>query len=69
MNKIDDKQSNNAALEEITNKLSELEGWLKAMESRVSILEYNAQKLDKKWIGILWCHSSLSSLMRSMSWK
>ena len=48
MNKIDDKQSNNTTLEEIVNKLSELEGWLKTMESRVSILEYNLQKLDKK---------------------
>ena len=48
MNKVDDKQSNNAALEEIMNKLSELEGWLKTMESRVSILEYNVQNLDKK---------------------
>ena len=47
MNKIDDKQSNNVTLEEIMNKLSELEGWLKTMESRVSILEYNAQNLDK----------------------
>ena len=35
-------------LEEIVNKLSELEGWLKTMESRVSILEYSIQKLDKK---------------------
>ena len=61
MNKVDDKQSNNAALEEIVNKLSELEGWLKTMESRVSILEYSIQKLDKKWIG------SLSSLMSSTS--
>lgn len=48
MNKIDDKQSNNTTLEEIVNKLSELEGWLKTIESRVSILEYNLQKLDKK---------------------
>ena len=47
MNKIDDKQSNNTTLEDIANKLSELEGWLKTMESRVSILEYNAQNLDK----------------------
>ena len=47
MNKIDDKQPNNTTLEEIMNKLSELEGWLKTMESRVSILEYNAQNLDK----------------------
>ena len=47
MNKIDDKQSNNATLEDIVNKLSELEGLLKTMESRVSILEYNAQNLDK----------------------
>ena len=47
MNKVDDKQSNNVTLEEIMNKLSELEGWLKTMESRVSILEYNAQNLDK----------------------
>ena len=53
MNKIDDKQSNNTTLEDIVNKLSELEGWLKTMESRVSILEYSVQKLDKKWIGIL----------------
>ena len=52
MNKIDDKQSNNTTLEEIVNKLSELEGWLKTMESRVSILEYNLQKLDKKLICI-----------------
>ena len=48
MNKIDDKHSNNTTLEDIVNKLSELEGWLKTMESRVSILEYNLQKLDKK---------------------
>ena len=47
MNKIDDKQSNNTTLEDIVNKLSELEGWLKTMESRVSILEYDLQKLDK----------------------
>ena len=48
MNKIDDKHSNNTTLEDIVNKLSEFEGWLKTMESRVSILEYNLQKLDKK---------------------
>ena len=48
MNKVDDKQSNNVTYEEIMNKLSELEGWLKTMESRVSILEYSIQKLDKK---------------------
>ena len=55
MNKIDDKQSNNTTLEEIVNKLSELEGWLKTMESRVSILEYNLQKLDKKiYCYMLW---------------
>ena len=47
MNKIDDKQSNNATLEDIVNKLSELEGLLKTIESRVSTLEYNAQNLDK----------------------
>lgn len=47
MNKIDDKQSNNTTLEDIVNKLSELECWLKTMESRVSILEYDLQKLDK----------------------
>lgn len=48
MNKIDDRQSDNVTLEEIMNKLSELEGWLKTIESRVSILEYNVQKLVKK---------------------
>ena len=48
MNKIDDKQSNNTTLEDIANKLRELEGWLKTMESRLSILEYSVQKLDKK---------------------
>ena len=48
MNKIDDKQSNNTTIEEIVNKISELEDWLKTMEQRVSILEYNVQKLDKK---------------------
>ena len=47
MNKIDDKQSNNTNLEDIVNKLSELEGLLKTMESRVSILEYNVQNLNK----------------------
>ena len=47
MNKVDDKQSNNTTLEDIVNKLSELEGWLKTIESRVSILEYNMQNLDK----------------------
>ena len=52
MNKVDDKQSNNAALEEIVNKLSDLEGWLKTMESRVSVLEYNVQNLDKT---MCWC--------------
>ena len=52
MNKVDDKQSNSVTLEEIMNRLSELEGWLKTMESRVSILEYNIQKLDKT---MDWC--------------
>ena len=52
MNKIDDKQYNNATLEDIANKLSELEDWLKTMESRVSILEYNLQKLYKT---MGWC--------------
>ena len=47
MNKIDDKKSNNTTLEEIVNKLSGLEDWLKTMESRVSVLEYSVQKLDK----------------------
>ena len=47
MNKIADKQSSNTTLEEIVNKVSELEGWLKTIESRVSILEYNVQNLDK----------------------
>ena len=47
MNKIDDKQSNNTTLEDIVNKLSELECLLKTIESRVSILEYNVQNLDK----------------------
>ena len=47
MNKIDDKQSNNTTIEEIVTKISELEDWLKTMEQRVSILEYNVQKLDK----------------------
>ena len=52
MNKVDDKQSNNTTLEDIANKLSKLEGWLKTMESRISILEYNVQKLDKT---MSWC--------------
>lgn len=61
MNKIDDKQSNNTTLEEIVNKLSELECWLKTIESRVSILEYNLQKLDKKLIGI--CYGIVNLLV------
>lgn len=48
MNKVDDKLSNNTNLEEVVNKLSELECWLKTIESRVSVLEYNVQNLDKK---------------------
>ena len=47
MNKVDDKQSNNTTIEEVVNRLSELECCLKTMESKVSILEYNVQKLDK----------------------